>query len=177
MRNIYSNLIAMVAVVLFAPLVFAAGTKPTFPSWSQRINTTKRFTVLTAFGSAAVLDNKTGLVWEQNPSTSTSTWSGAQSQCNVSTVGGRLGWWIPTIQELASLVDPDNSSGNPDLPPGHPFNNVQTSNTYWSATTLAGDTSKVWSVGFAAGSLFNDDKSDGSLFVWCVRGGQGVDPQ
>ena len=65
MKCLYSSLIAMVTVVLFAPLVVAAGTKPAFPSWSQQINTTKRFTVLTAFGSAAVLDNETGLVWEQ----------------------------------------------------------------------------------------------------------------
>ena len=39
------------------------------------------------------------------------------------TVGGTKGWRLPSVAELASLVDPANS--NPALPTGHPFSNVQ----------------------------------------------------
>jgi hypothetical protein len=77
---------------------------------------------------------------------------------------------------LASLVDQTQSS--PALPSGHPFSNVQ-SILYWSATTDASDTSKAWGVGFTNGGVGSADKSDvnNMKHVWCVRGGQGVDPQ
>jgi hypothetical protein len=74
---------------------------------------------------------------------------------------------------LASLVDPNNPDGNPDLPPNHPFNNVQPGH-YWSATTIAGNTGSAWVVFLDDGSVGTRNK-DGDVFVWCVRGGQGVD--
>jgi uncharacterized protein DUF1566 len=75
------------------------------------------------------------------------------------------------IEELASLVDP--SQFNPALPSGHPFKNVQSSE-YWSATSLAGFTSSAWAVDFRGGGSINGDKFV-HLFVWYVRGGQGID--
>jgi Protein of unknown function (DUF1566) len=175
MKKLYSVLIALGVLALFASVASAAAAKPAFPSWSQQINTTKRFTVLAAFGGAAVLDTETGLVWEQSPSTGIFIWSIARIHCNQLTTGGRFGWRLPTIQELASLMDPNNPGGNPDLPPGHPFSNVQSS-VYWSATTVADNTSVAWDVSFGSGNVSGDLKGV-SLFVWCVRGGQGVDPQ
>ena len=169
MKKLYSSLIAMVALIVCASL--AAGG--TFPSWEKKFNTPARFLVLTQFGSAAVLDKETGLVWEQSPSTSTFSWVAALGHCNVLTTGGRLGWRLPTLQELASLVDP-NAAGAPFLPAGHPFSNVQSS-FYWSASTLAFDTSFAWGVHFDFGVVSNDVKGNGH-FVWCVRAGQGVDP-
>jgi len=88
--------------------------------------------VLDAFGGAAVLDKETGLVWERSPSTGWQNWNSAQAYCNVSAVGGRKGWRLPTLQELASLVDP--TQFNPALPLNHPFQDV-TPLFYWSATT------------------------------------------
>ena len=175
MKKLYSVLIALGILALLASTASAAVAKPHFPSWSQQINTTKRFTVLAAFGGAAVLDNETGLLWEQSQSTTTAaSWFNAQIACNVKTVGNRKGWRLPTLQELASLVDGDPANtGNPRLPPGHPFSNVQSS-VYWSATTDASNASFAWFVGLNFGSVFNVDKSDAG-FVWCVRGGQGID--
>jgi hypothetical protein len=127
-------------------------------------------------GGSAVRDNETGLVWEHSLSTSTFTWLNAQLHCNTLNVGNRQGWRLPTIQELASLVDP--TQFNPALPAGHPFSNVQQSSFYWSATTFAPDASIAWIVSTASGSVSQNFKSrSGSSFVWCVRGGQGVDPQ
>jgi len=157
------------AALLFAQTVIA---KP--PSWDTVNNGKGRFKLLNQFDSAAVLDQETGLVWEQSPSTSTFTWSNAQKNCNQLTVGNRKGWRLPTVQELASLVDPSVSPG-PTLPAGHPFSNVQ-SDVYWSATTLAVNTSFAWVVFFNDGFVSNVFKSGDGL-VWCVRGGQGVDPQ
>jgi hypothetical protein len=142
------------------------------PSWDQTLPAGTRFIVLSNMNNAAVLDKETGLVWQQSPSTDNIDWYSAQSQCNNLTVGNRLGWRLPTIQELASLVD---RSAVPTLPAGHPFNVL--SSNYWSATTLATFDNDAWFVDFNLGFLMTIMKSSTQSRVWCVRGGQGVDPQ
>jgi hypothetical protein len=133
--------------------------------------------LLSDFADAAVLDQETGLVWEQSPETEPNPpggpWLDAQVGCNTHAVGGRRGWRLPTLQELASLIDPTQS--HPALPSGHPFRNVWSA-FYWSATTTADNASYAWGVDFGPGSVAADDKSH-TLHVWCVRGGQGVNPQ
>jgi hypothetical protein len=143
------------------------------PSWDTQINSSGRFKVLGDFGNAAVLDRETGVVWEQSPDTNTRSWFDALNHCYQRTVGGRKGWRLPTIEELASLIDPNNPGGNPDLPPGHPFSNVQSSG-YWSATTYAAVTNNAWLVDFPDGAVLIAGKA-ATPFVWCVRGGQGID--
>ena len=149
------------------------------PTWSQILPAddgdsvgcgSSRFDCV--LGGAAVLDKETGLVWEQSPDTTTRTWLDAiSSHCYTNEVGDRKGWRLPTVEELASLVDTAQSS--PSLPSGHPFSNVQSS-WYWSATTNAGNTTVAWVVHFSGGSVGGGFKtSNGS--VWCVRGGQGHD--
>ena len=168
MNRLYSILIVIVALFVFASL---ADAKP--PFWDDQINNPGRFQKLKEFSDAAVLDKETGLVWEQSPDTTQRTWVDALSHCTQKTVGGRKGWRLPTIEELASLVDPNNPTGDPDLPLGHPFN-VQ-SNVYRSATTFAGDSSIAWSMRFDNGSVSSGFLKTDTLFVLCVRGGQGID--
>ena len=129
------------------------------PSWDQQLPASTRFIVLSNWGGAAVLDRETGLVWEKSPSTSTNKgWHSAQSYCNGLAVGNRKGWRLPTIQELASLVDPSVPYPGPTLPAGHPFSNVQSSH-YWSATTYAYNASQAWDVFFGNGNAGFNDKS------------------
>ena len=170
----------LLAVVIGGAFMAAAGTADAInlESWDNQINKPSRFQVLSAFGDAAVLDKETQLVWEQSPGdrrdpTAVRTWLGAQKHCNHKTVGGRKGWRLPTIQELASLIDPTQSS--PALPSGHPFSNVQSA-IYWSATTRADNTANVWIVLLNSGNLGDHFKTS-TNHDWCVRGGQGVDPQ
>ena len=92
--------------------------------------------------------------------------------CLLKEVGGRKGWRLPTVEELASLVDTTQS--NPALPSGHPFANVQSS-FYWSSPTYYVG-SAVWGVWFSDGGVNVYDKSDNN-YVWCVRGGHGYDAQ
>ena len=141
------------------------------PAWSQILPAADRFQLV--MGGAAVLDRETKLVWDQSPDTTTPNWVNALRHCYQREVGGRKGWRLPTIEELASLIDP--LAGVPALPSGHPFSNVQ-SFVYWSATTFATDPSDAWYVNFDGGAVDDVDKTD-TNFVWCVRGGQGVDPQ
>jgi Protein of unknown function (DUF1566) len=139
--------------------------------WSQSLPLADRFQMV--LGGAGVLDNETLLVWEQSPEMVIQDWVSAQMSCTQKTVGNRKGWRVPTVQELASLIDP--TKANPALPSGHPFSNVQLSG-YWSATTAAMNTSFAWAVGLNDGGVGFVDKDDSRL-AWCVRGGQGVDPQ
>ena len=90
-------------------------------------------------------------------------------------MGNRKGWRLPSIQELASLIDPTVPPPGPTLPPGHPFSNVQVN--YWSATTYAVSSASAWVVNFLGEDAFVSDKFGVAQDVWCVRGGQGVDPQ
>ena len=124
----------------------------------------------------AVLDLETGLVWEQSPSTGTSTWFLAIQNCNSSIVGGRRGWSLPMLEQLVSLIDPVNTGGNPDLPLGHPFLNVQ-SGSYWTATTRADDSTRARVANFDAGGQGPPALKTSSTpnHSWCVRGGQVFD--
>ncbi len=169
MHKLYSILIAMLVLVVFAPLAVA---KP--PFWDDQVNSPGRFKVLSEFGGAAVFDKETGLVWEQSPNgVDERTWANARFHCANKNVGGRKGWRLPSFAELASLVDPNNPGGNPDLPPGHPFDNVQSS-IYWSATTFADGAGDAWTVLFNDGNVSASGKTF-SQFVWCVRGGMNAD--
>ena len=117
------------------------------------------------------MDRETGLVWDKSPGTTTRTWTSAISHCYQRQVGGRKGWRLPAIEELASLVD--TSQTDPALPAGHPFTNVR-SGSYWSSSTGAGVTRNSWGVIFYNGGVNGNDKGFG-FYVWCVRGGYGHD--
>ena len=113
-------------------------------------------------------DNETGLVWEKTPETTEMSWTDARAACADKDVGGRKGWRLPSIMELASLVDPSKSTG-PTLPPGHPFTNVQI-DVYWSATMSADNPKSAWLVFFDTGKVLSAFKTI-TFHLWCVRGG------
>lgn len=89
-----------------------------------------------------VLDKETGLIWARDAglppylsySNPTHDGSGAWDFCRNITLGNRLGWQVPTYDELRSLIDPSKidrvnppASAPPSLPDGHPFINVKVS--------------------------------------------------
>jgi hypothetical protein len=162
----------------------ANGPYYALPSWNQKLpcpalNNCPRFVVLANWNSEAVLDRESGLVWERAPGTRlnfapTSTWQGATNSCRQAELGGRMGWRVPTIEELQTLIDADTPDRS--LPPGHPFTNIFTGNfqVYWSATRVFGTDFAAYVVGynFTAGSAALNNQN----FVWCVRGGSGVEP-
>lgn len=135
--------------------------------WDKKLPGSSRFTILSAFGEAAVRDEETGLVWEKTLETIEMSWVDARSACADKDVGGRKGWRLPSISELASLIDPSVRSG-PLLPLGHPFANLL-GDVYWSATTMADDQKKAWLVFFDTGKATFAYKTI-TFHVWCVRG-------
>lgn len=155
------------------------------PAWDQTLPSSTRFIVLSNMASKAVLDLETGLVWERSPSKYIVPWSGAHVACNELIVVNRKGWRLPTLQELASLMDPSEASL---LPADHPFilppeiGGVAPP-YFWSATTSHADASAAWMAYFGRGiidgapNVYLAPKATSSTFAWCVRGGQDVDPR
>lgn len=136
--------------------------------WDQNLPSSSRFTVLSAFGGAAVRDNNTGLVWEQSPGTTSDIWLTASRSCFEKSVGGTVGWRLPSAAELKSIQDP--SLPAPFVPPTV-FSNVQ-SNGYWSASApLPYDLITVWVVRFDGTSVVPTGITSQPFFSWCVRGG------
>lgn len=148
------------------------------PTWSQMLpaddgepngcNSSRFKCVLNNY---AVLDKETGLVWDRSPSTGETDWISAHQQCYEHVEYTRLGWRLPTIEELSSLIDLLEDS--PPLPSGHPFINVMQDKYYWSSTPFLGDTDFAWSANFVYTGGVGINPKAANLHVWCVRGGQG----
>jgi len=168
------------AALASSPAQADTGVGPYYapPAWNRTLPSAGRFMVLTNFASLAVLDRETGLVWEKTPAITTRTWSEARTECTSRRTGNRIGWRLPSMPELASLVDPTVTPG-PTLPPGHPFTTGATgvqSAGYWSATALADDPTVAWTVNFDDGFVRNGNKTIIlNDHAWCVRGGMNAD--
>lgn len=123
-----------------------------------------------------VLDKETGLVWAKDANLAMTSgydvdglleWQNAVDYCRNLEIGGRKGWRLPAVEELASLVDM-SQSGPPYVPPGV-FNNVQFTN-YWSSTEHEGDSVNAWVVEMDNGLVHYGDKLH-DCPVWPVRAG------
>ena len=125
-----------------------------------------------------VRDNVTGLIWETkiddgsiHDKDNTYTWQDAQdvfvASLNASSFGGYTNWRMPTLMELASLVDIGTNSPAIDITF---FPNTVSSN-YWSSTTYAETTFGAWGIYFLYGDDFNTNKAI-EYYVRAVRGGQ-----
>jgi hypothetical protein len=136
------------------------------PAWNRIIPAKNRF--VNALDGTAVLDQESGLVWAKSPTSAKDTWYSALEYCTRLTLGGRKGWRLPTIEELASLVDPSNR--DPALPIGHPF--TVNGEYYWSSSTCVYDRNNAWIVHMPSGEV-NDQypKRDNNFNTWPVRGG------
>jgi uncharacterized protein DUF1566 len=163
----------------------AAGPYYAWPAWDQKLPGTTRFVVLSNWNSDAVLDRETGLVWERAPQTTPVDSDGATARCLELALGDRQGWRLPTIQELLSLKDPTVPFAVLALPNGHPFiiPGGLPNYLFWSATTsalsFAISPPSVYTANMLGGGsgvgIFS--KQSSTFKVWCVRGGQGVNPQ
>src|SRR5215471_2214813 len=75
-------------------------------NWDKALPSASRFTVLAAFNNEAVRDDNTGLVWERVQDARYILWSESISYCANKTVGGTVGWRLPSVVELNSVRDP-----------------------------------------------------------------------
>ena len=114
----------------------------------------------------AVKDTVSGLMWEREPDYIFDVWERSVSRCATKTVGGRQGWRAPSIDEIKTLVDPEQQ--DPSLPVDHPFRNIK-SGIYWTATPHPTDDIVAWQMSFFSGQPVTDQKS-GMRRLWCVLG-------
>lgn len=136
-------------------------------NWNKKLPPASRFTILADFNNEAVQDYETGLVWMRASSATPNDWPGSTSYCLQQRVGGRSGFRVPGVVELASLLD--LTLPPPYVPPGV-FIGLQVA-AYWSTTTNGAHPEKNWLVHFGTGEVFSSDTASG-LYVLCVRGPQ-----
>ncbi|NLX19922.1 MAG: DUF1566 domain-containing protein [Desulfobulbus sp.] len=86
------------------------------------------------------------------------------AQWNRKTKTVHFHWRLPTINELASLVDCDASA--PALPADHPFTGIQTG--YWSSTTSYFETDWAWVLYLDKGACGVGHKPGKTFHVWPV---------
>lgn len=107
-------------------------------------------------GAGAVYDTKTGLTWQQTSPQPGYTWEDAKVYCAGLDLNG-LGWRLPTVKELLTLVDVTETSPSIDTSvSGFP---AAPADYFWSATPYAGTPSDAWYVYFSYGNAYFHDTS------------------
>ena len=113
-----------------------------------------------------ILDHATGLMWQQAGSDDRMTWQEAKAyvkQLNQERFADHSNWHLPTIEELASLLEFTRQPGNIYIDPVFDQNQW----ICWSADIFK-SAANVWFVYFAHGYVSNID-ADNELYVRAVR--------
>lgn len=121
----------------------------------QAICRSRSFTTNTSNNAESILmDNNSGLEWQQNISDNKYSWVKAQTYCEELTYGGYSDWRLPTPQEL--LMVENNSSHD----------------SFWSSAYAINDDSlaKYVCYGGYADCVVTTLERNRSLYVRCVRG-------
>lgn len=123
-------------------------------------------------GDGTVLDEVTGLLWQQGDG-GEMKWESAAGYCAALSLAGLDGWRVPSNRELFSIMNHNNA------PPA--IDNAvferSPAEYWWSAELLAADPSRAWAVNAGGGSGPHPQaetiSAGGSkrFHVRCVRGG------
>ena len=139
-----------------------------------------RFTrTVPATNQPIVTDNKTGLVWQgcaagmtgdQTTCTGTNAtyaWQAALDYCQDLSWGNQTDWRLPSLTELASIVD-DHAWG-PAID-ATVFPATATLHAFWSSSSYTYYTPAAENVGFMYGELGGGGKTATGYYTRCVRG-------
>jgi hypothetical protein len=122
-----------------------------------------------AVANGEVTDNYTGLTWQQAHSGGTVSLSSDQASayCKSLTLNGQT-WRLPSLNELASVVD-DVPTGNVSPAVDHvTFPMTATDALYWTASPYGTSTTEKWTLNFLDG--FTSHKPLATLGIArCVR--------
>jgi len=122
-------------------------------------------------GDGTVTDRLTCLIWVKDGaiiSGGTHDWYGALTFCNTLNFAGHQDWRMPNAREMLSLIDYEMYG--PALPADNPFQNVSI-HRYWTSTTDNENDDDAFAVYIRYGNIWQNLKSDSSLLVLPVRGG------
>lgn len=111
-----------------------------------------------------VLDTKTMLVWERNPSITPGIWMAAQTRCQMLILNG-TDWRVPSMKELQTIVD--RSGVVPTIDPtAFP---TASSGLFWTSSSVADSPdSAAWAIKFDDGYTTSRSKTT-SAYTRCVR--------
>jgi hypothetical protein len=116
--------------------------------------------------TGTVLDNQTGLTWQQTVPPTAYSWADAKSYCSANQAGlPGSGWRLPSPGELQSIVDDSrlDPSIDPKAFPATPSDMFWTSSAY-----LPNPNNVAWGVPFVDGNIVYT-AVDNSWRVRCVR--------
>jgi hypothetical protein len=142
-------------------------------NWQDAHPAARRFVILPTYNNDAVLDKETGLVWELAPQAAALTWNEARIVCITRGTGGQKGWRLPAPSEMRSLVGPAVDAPGPNLPPGHPFLNIQPT-SYWTVVPETNQPSYAKYLDAFLGNVLSLTRIY-TFPVWCVRGPMKMD--
>lgn len=135
------------------------------------VRQTQSRTVETAFtsdGEGAVIDNRTGLMWQQAEADSAMNWEEALNYARGLEFAGFADWRLPNVKELQSLHD--ETAVRPSI--STEFFPSARPELYWSSTTLINrEGDRAWTMDFNLGIVSYNPKTD-RLRVRLVRSGQ-----
>jgi hypothetical protein len=125
-----------------------------------------------------VRDNITGLIWENKTDDGTINdrdikynWTDAQTvfitTLNNNNFGNNSDWRLPTVQELAYIVD--RGAHDPSINTTY-FQQTVT-DYYWTSTIYTPDSTRAWNVYFGSGFVLGEPKTT-LRYVRAVRGAQ-----
>jgi len=114
-----------------------------------------------------VIDYATDLMWQQSGTIDPMTWRNAHEyiyKLNSERYAGYSGWRLPTIEELASLLEPAKQNANLYIAPV--FGTTQL--WCWSADKAVSSNNAAWYVSFSSGGIQQHDP-DNLAFILAVR--------
>jgi hypothetical protein len=113
-----------------------------------------------------VTDTSTNRMWQDDTDVGSikKNWSDAKTYCTKLTLGGYTDWYLPSIEELVSITDKGRSY--PSI--NSIFQNINSDDYFWSASTYIDNIDIVWDVHFRIGNS-NYDYKTGSFYVRCAR--------
>lgn len=117
-------------------------------------------------GDQVVIDQTTGLMWQQSGSSQQMTWNQAREyiqQLNQQEFAGFSNWRLPTVEELASLLEFQKKNGNYYIDPV--FDATQS--FCWTSDMVV-TTNAAWAVAFHSGHVYYD-ALDRTNYVRAVR--------
>ncbi|MBZ0254798.1 DUF1566 domain-containing protein [bacterium] len=119
---------------------------------------------LQANGDGTVIDENTGLVWQQEAAEAT-TWEGALAYSEGLELASASDWRLPNIKELQSITDAHYVNPSIDA---SVFTDALTG-SFWSSTSLINRPEDAWIIQFDRGIVTHESKTS-QCYVRCVRG-------
>lgn len=116
-------------------------------------------------GDTVVIDQDTGLWWQQSISAPQGTWDAAKSACNTLTYAGQSDWRLVDCYEVTTLADYEKA----DPVINTLIFSFHTQSWVWTSCWERQDA--AWAFNPARGDV-NAYPTSFSFHVWCVRGGR-----